>query len=350
MTTVRSSTSSSNDRLPTGGWGGTWLATTLLVLLPLGAWEGYWRTQGFRPRVEAVDESWVLAFRTVPRASTVVVGTSRIQAALEPGVFQAAMGGVPPVNLSLPGNSPLPILEYLADSTDFRGLVLAELLPLFVFDATLRSEARGRDVIARYGRERGSPAELWENWLLVHGLQHLVFRAPALLPERFVAEARAGRRPLAGNVALRADRFGPVHQRPLTTTRPWDAVQGFHGLEYGVAEKTGRPANAGEYAAFVQRIERSVNTILDRGGTVVLLYLPACGERRSIEERRYPRGRYWDPLAQSTRAVAIATEDYPTLMNFDCFDGSHIDAGDAPRYTRALADVLAARLAEEATQ
>ncbi|MCC6930209.1 MAG: hypothetical protein IT359_14585 [Gemmatimonadaceae bacterium] len=321
----------------------------LLVVVVLGGWEVLWRARGFRPRVESVDESWVLAFNRLQSGGTVVAGTSRIQAALDPDAFRRAFPGARPVNLSLPGNSPLPVLEYLADSTDFHGLLLAEILPLFVFDATLRSEVRGREVIARYRRERVSPAAMWEDWLRVHALQHVVFRAPALLPGRFVRELREGRLPVPGNAALRPDRFGPVYQRALTATRPWDPVTGFHGLEYGIAERTGRPANQSEYDALVARIEHSVNRILDRGGRVVLLYLPACGPRRAIEERRYPRATYWDPLARETRAVAIAAEDFPELVSFDCFDGSHLDQGDAPRFASALGKELARRFSASGT-
>jgi len=341
---VRSSTSSSNDRLPTGGWGRTWLTTALLVVGMLVGWEVFWRDRGFRPRVESVDESWVLSFRQVHDNSTVVAGTSRIQAALDPDAFRTALGVSRPINLSLPGNSPLPILEYLADSTEFRGLLLAEILPLFVFDATLRSEGRGRELIDRYHRDRVSPAALWEAWLRVHVLQHVVYRNPALLPARLVEELRAGRRPIPGSLAMRPDRFGPVYQREQTTWRKWDPVTGFHGMEYLIAERTGRPANDAEYRAITARIEHVVNAILARGGTVVLLYQPGCGPRQAIEERRFPRARYWDPLAQSTKAIAIAGADYPSLTRFDCFDGSHIDAADAPRYAGALASIIGEQL------
>ena len=86
----------------------------------------------------------------------------------------------------------------------------------------------------------------------------------------------------------------------------------------------------------------AADRILQRGGTVVLLYMAGCGARREFEERLFPRAQYWDPLAHGTHAIAIATEDYPALSQFDCFDGSHIDAADSRAWATALGWVILA--------
>lgn len=341
---MRSSTSSSNDRLPRGGWGRTWALTALLVLGPLTTWEVWWRSRGFLSSVEAADESWIMALHQVPAATAVALGTSRIQAALDPEALQREIGGRPAIDLALPGNSPIPLLEYLADSVRYAGLVIVEILPLYAFDAEQSGATRAQILIQRYGRERVSPARLTENWLEVHLLSPFVFRKAQLLPARLVQTLRAGEpiEPHPGR--MRPNRFMPIDQRRYQAKNGWDSVSGFHGMTYPGVERPGRPANDAEYAALKGRILGATNRILDRGGQVVLLYMAACGERRRIEERRYPRARYWDPLERETRAIAIATEDYPELSRFACWDGSHIDAADAPAWAGAFGRIIRSRI------
>lgn len=342
---MRSSTSSSDERLPRGGWGRTWRITLALLLVLLGGWEIGLRLLGYYHQVYAADESWILAFARIPRATTVVLGTSRIQAALEPDAWRSVMGGSPPVDLALPGNSPLPVFEYLADSTDYRGLLVVEILPLEAFDATQQGAARGIGLIHRYNRDRVSPARMSESWLQVHLLQYLVFRSPELLPGFVVRQVGKGSLlPKHGMLHMRPDRFGPIEQHPLLATQPWDPRRGFYTIGHEIAEHAGRPASALEYAALVARYARAAATIRARGGTVAFVYLAACGSRLEIEERRYPRSVYWDPFVSRVPGIAVASEDVPELSRFDCWDGSHVDAADAGAFSRTLASVIKSRL------
>lgn len=337
---MRSSTSSSNDRLPTGGWPRTWAVALLLALSPLAGWEAFWRASGYRPNVQAEDEAWVLAFRRIPNATTVVLGTSRIQAVLDPEPFREVLGGTAPVNLALPEGSPLPILEFLADSTSYARLLIVELLPLYAFDGNAGQSRQSVQLLARYRRMRSSPASLAEAYLRVYGMWFLVFRSPQLLPTRLITTLRTGGRPWPNGRHMRPNRFAPVAQRSLLAVRAWSRQTGLQGLTYPHTTRFGRPATDAEFATLTARIDRAVNRIIDRGGQVVLVNLAACGERGDIERARYPRARYWDRLAQQTRAIALTSEDYPSLSRFDCWDGSHIEAQDAPAYARALATIM----------
>jgi hypothetical protein len=67
--------------------------------------------------------------------------------------------------------------------------------------------------------------------------------------------------------------------------------------------------------------------------------------RREIEDRRYPRDMYWNPLVEATSAIAaINTYDYPQFLDFQCSDGSHLDESDARWFTRELASLVKQRL------
>ncbi len=188
-----------------------------------------------------------------------------MQAALDPQAYAAQAGGRPPISLALPGSSPIPLLEYIADSTTFRGVVLMETLPLFAFDGSRRPEERARELIARFENHRVSPARLSEDWLQVYGLSHFVFRAPALLPARFAITIAGRSWPKPNRLQMRPDRFGPAS---VGGADP-EASQGNAGENFPIARHSGRPATDAELAAFEARIERAVGQIQGRGGQVV---------------------------------------------------------------------------------
>jgi hypothetical protein len=346
---VRSSTSSSDERLPRGGWGRTWSLAALLVVLPLAGWEGFLRARGHYGQVHANNESWILQLHKLrrggeARTETAVLGTSRIQAALDPGVWREVMGGGTAVNLSRSGTSSVSILEYIADSTRFAGITLFELMPFYVFNADSNRVERGDELLARYETDRVSPARLSEAWLQVHLVRHVAFRSPQLLPPLLPRELAAGRFPAPGSLHLRPDRFGPVNQRQFLGKRAWDARRGFTDLTYRAVQTGGRAANPAEYEEIAGRLDRAAATIMARGGRVVFLYMGACGGRLEIEERRFPRHVYWDPFVARTRAATLTTLDYAELKDFDCWDGSHIEELDAPVFTRRLAEIVKRRI------
>jgi hypothetical protein len=80
-----------------------------------------------------------------------------------------------------------------------------------------------------------------------------------------------------------------------------------------------------------------------RGGHVIFVELPSNGRTRAVEERRYPRDRYWDVFAATIGHPAFTVRDVPALASFLCPDGSHLDARDAAAFSRALAKELEAR-------
>src|SRR6185369_8609212 len=135
--------------------------------------------------------------------------------ALDPDAFRGAFGGGRPLNLALPGSSPIPVMEYLADSTRFDGLLIAELMPLYAFEAAQTSAQQVTDLLAQYRRDRVSPARLSEDWLRVHLLRHVLFREPQLLPMRFAMSAIAGKRPEPVIGRTRPDGFAPRDERSL---------------------------------------------------------------------------------------------------------------------------------------
>jgi hypothetical protein len=341
---VPSSTSSSDFDAPRAAWGRTWAIALVLALGALVAWEAGWRLHGHLPSVEADDEAWILNFDRVEAESTIVVGTSRIQAALDPEAWTATMHAEPPIMLQLPGGSPLVLLERLADEGEFRGLVVFDFLPMFVFDASGTSEKRLLSLLSAYDHARKSPARWTEAWFSVHVGGRLVFRNPRLLLTQLLRAALKGELPNPSVAVLRPGRFGPVTFSRMTPKKAWDPIEGFGGKSPNA--ETGRPADEAEFVAILARLERCISTLQARGARVVAVNIPSCGERARIEERRFPTTEYWDRFVPTTSAKTVMLDTLPDWPHFDCYDGSHIDSGDAPRFTRFLCEVLRRLLAK----
>lgn len=340
-----SSTSNFERELPSGGSGASLWIALALTSIALGGLEAFWRSRNHPASVAAVDESWVLAFGAIEPDSTVVVGTSRIQAALDPKVWAQLDGGDKPLILCLPGGSPLPILERLAADENFHGRVIFDFLPMFVFDASGASQERATQLLSAYDHARVSPSRWCDAWIAVHLEGACVFRTPQLLPLELVSAALKGRPIQPASATMDADRFGPVDYDRAGPLAKWDPVQGIAGIGYRVAETGGRPADAAETAEILARMERAFAQLESHGARTVAVWLPACGERANIEERRFPRAATWDVFAASTAIPTLCLADDPTFPRFDCFDGSHVDVADTARYTEVLHARLSAKFA-----
>jgi hypothetical protein len=94
------------------------------------------------------------------------------------------------------------------------------------------------------------------------------------------------------------------------------------------------------YLDSVLRLRQLAAQIRDRGGRVLFVRFPSSGMIRMLEERRFPRDRFWDELARHVDAPALHFDDVPALRDFTCPDGSHLDMRDRARFSAALAGAL----------
>ena len=136
---------------------------------------------------------------------------------------------------------------------------------------------------------------------------------------------------------MRHDRFRPIDFTYVdTSARRVDIL-----AEVAVH---GTPASPEVAQQHVSEVEILTTRIGMRGGEVVFLQLPRCGDIRLEEERRYPRGEYWDRLQGMAFAHALSSDDLLAAGIITCPDGSHVDITTAPRLTRILAEAVLALL------
>ncbi len=306
-----------------------------IVGVLLGGWELFLRHDGVTPSVEADREAWILARGRVGSHTTVIAGSSRIQAVLDPRIWTAEVGGAPPEDLALPGGNPIPVLEDLAADTGFRGLVLAEILPMYVFDLHSTAQASAMEHVKAYHDSRSSPATRWEAWLRVHLAGHFAFRRQDDLPQESFATIAKGALPPRPFTGMTPDRYHYLFFRRvgLPANRP-DIMD---TVAFRPTMVNTKPAQGSMLDSLFHRLQRSVTAIQRRGGHVIFLKFPACGGRRLLEEKFFPASLYWTPLGAITSAPMIDLGEYPEVTSLDCFDGSHIDVSDVPPIARLIA-------------
>lgn len=326
-------------RLVSGGWGRTFVAAAVVALAALGWWEGRWRSRGVEPSISSVGASWHVARDRIGGRSIALVGTSKMQSAIDPWVLGEALGREPAIQLALIDRSPLPILEQMADDSSFAGTVVVDIAPRIFFDGTGGREAAARELLDSYATYRTSPGDRANARmeLIVEG--SLVLRRPAFSIRRLLdskLQERELRLPFA---RVRPDRFRELdfERVNLESRRLSQAT---------IVATSGRAASEDELESLVGRTSRAAAEIRRRGGEVVLTLLPVSGRARKEEERRFPRFVYWDVLAAGTGLPSIHFEDFDDLARFDCADGLHLGREQAAAFTRAFAAHLLTLLPE----
>lgn len=335
---MRSSTSSSEHSAALVGrdpaWGRVWRVALVLFLAAGAALEVASRARGFRPTVRDDPATWAAARREVAPDSVVFTGTSRVQAAIDPGAWAAAWDGSRPVQLAVAGDSPLPIVEELAATDAFRGLLVIEVLPRIVFDARDSREIEARRMLDEHTRTLASPSRRAESRLDILLASGLAFRS--LPPGQLVRRLMAAK-PRLPYFSMDASRFLRLDfERSDLERRRKTLIQQIEAFE---------ASSDAERDAVVDRLLEAESALLARGALVVLLRMPRADRVAEIEEQSFPAKRFWDPILARSRSVVIDSEREPDLSTFRCPDGSHLDVREAPAYTRALARVLEHRVA-----
>ena len=324
-------------RLVQGGWGAVFLLAMAVALAALGVWEWSWRSRGVAPSVNDLDASWSVARDRVGRRSVVLVGTSKMQSALDPRLLGEELGREPAILLALIDSSPLPVLEDLARDEAFAGTVVVDVAPRIFFDGDGGRETGADEVLRAHRSYLVSPGERVDARLGLLVESSLSMRRPAFSLRRLVEWPLTGRAPRTPFARVRLDRFRELDFERLD-------LDARRRSQARIVERAGRPATAGELDSLVARVATAATTIRQRGGEVVLTMLPVSGQARRAEERRFPRSEYWDRLASSTGLPAIHFADHRRLTAFEAGDGLHLDAESATAFTVAFAELLAPHL------
>ena len=129
---MASSTSNSNARLGSRPWIRTYLCGLLVAAVLIGGWEGSWRSRGLNSFVANNFEIWAAKLDAGLRAgpdAILLTGSSRIMAAIHFPTLHAARPDRVLAQVGTAGGSPVAVLRYLAEETNWNGCVVVEVLP-----------------------------------------------------------------------------------------------------------------------------------------------------------------------------------------------------------------------------
>lgn len=302
----------------------------MIVVVLAGLWTAGWSRRGFQSGVRDTPERWALAKMTVTSHSTVVVGTSRSLSALDPSVWKVTSGH-PLIHLGLLGVSPEQTLDLLAHDPSFVGTVLVDFAPYWIFNLRRNARLGNQNFAAAqdaWKTLQSSPSRRWEGWLRRRA-PRLPLRHPDLNWPGLLSAALRGRLPRVPNSTARDDRF---HAHRFSPRNPFSKDLRDTYLNEGADD------TVAERDSILAGLREDVNAIHLRGGKVVFLLIPTCGEVRDLEEIRYPRVDYWEVARQTIDAVFLDDTDPALDREWRCADLDHLDEHDVPAYTRAVAE------------
>jgi hypothetical protein len=336
-------------------------AGLLFMVVVAGLLEMALAARGFRP---TVGDSAAVWGRERTRASDVgakgliLVGASRSQLDVDLDVLQRVTGKRP-VQLAIDGSSFVPVLADLAGDDRVTGTVIVE------FGGDVPDPAH-KDAATHY-------VDIWRRG------QRPGARYDFAWMEGSLADWRQG---ILRSYADGAGPFEALSKRVLPrTVTPQYLVTLPSGSREADYLKVNMPAfyfrramrNAGivdvpnlpDYAAvnryLSERIQalpqasaahlvdnatllgQMVTKIEARGGQVIFVNYPSSGLVRAADDVRYPRAVFWDRVVPLAGGKGLYFSDEPSLKDFVCPDGSHLDMRAKARFTEALAKALESR-------
>ncbi|MAE60629.1 MAG: hypothetical protein CMJ49_04635 [Planctomycetaceae bacterium] len=323
-----------------------WILAACLLFVSVAASEWVWRERGFAANVIDTPALWSVhrgrVYAGGDRRPIVLVGSSRAQQGVDPQVLSEALGGTNVVSLCLAGAKPWVVIEDLCADEEFDGIVVVSTVIPMLTPSTDGGASRRVELFQRDFRRPTTAIDRRLHAIISAELQSrlAVLSHPVSLRELISTHFK----PQPMHNQMRANRHRPGHYRSRLTSvelgkleRKW--VENLHKQ---VADGVDQETFATTVGAPLKALHDQLRA---RGGRMVLVRMPTSGRLWAESEALAPKAMYWDRLEALTGIPTIHFRDYGDLASFDCPDGSHVDASDAPILTRRLAKRIRGKLA-----
>jgi len=312
-----------------------WAIALAVAALALGWVERRWRERGYQPNVLDSAQLWSLQRQRVHGDSPrplVLLGASRIQAAIDPPLLRELLPDRRPIMLAVSGRYPLAALRDLAADEDFHGDVICDIES----NGFLREYRDLQQDYVDYFHRQWTPSWHLHRALLTEWQQAALIADPRFGIIETLRHALQGGKPYHDYVRLRPDRATEID---YALTDPEGAKRHFAAtVEGNIAHLPRRTPD--EWLADIAPVFVWARAIQARGGRVIFYESPLHGLQREVQERVYPRDAYWHRFAATSPAPVLSARDVPALMAFDLPDDSHLDRRDKAAFTHAFVQAL----------
>jgi hypothetical protein len=335
--------SNSDTRRPDLNYARLWIITAIAILLIVGTSEIIARVHGISPSLVDNDQLWLYMRHGVSggeasKNQVVVMGDSRAHLGFDPGLYKK-LTGQKVIMLAIGGANTWPLLRDLAENTDYCGTVIYAFRGDACFrdgsekamETNIRNYKDNYSNLGRYDKIFNKELEM-----LVQSSLAIVHIKPDDLNKLFFSPAKARAR---NYLVMGRDRAAKAYYRTMCTPKDI-AKKRKSRVDDLRAHYKENPLPDPQWQQHMQEIGRWVKLIQDRGGRVVLVRFPTSGEHWELENKVYPRDKYWDNIPSLTGATVIHFKDIPGFENVDCPDSSHLNYDDAEKFTKAIANIL----------
>ncbi len=319
-------------------WLRTWLGTGLLLLMMAGSLEAFWRQQGHFASVVDDDALWADARSKVDDdpSTVVTIGMSRMQLDFSSEAFQRRHPERKLVRLEATTRQVLSALASLAEDEKFRGTVIASVALPWVRDGIYPGFERE---LAHLETRYGLNARINRRAATILQSNLVILNARLGLRDSIESRATTGGWPRPYFLNTNPDRSREAHF-DLTADLP-----AFAKTLENATRRMHRRGHLGpdQMLRHLKRAESLAARIGSRGGSVIFVRFPTSGGLWQVDQRYYPRARYWDEFAARSEIHTLHFQEVSALAAVDCPDGSHIDTTNRAAFTNALLDAIEER-------
>lgn len=326
---------SSTSNIKNNSWLRSWILGLLIAVVCLSGLEYFWRIKGHEPAIVDDQRLWAVERNKIGKTSSreiALLGSSRMQTDISMITLRDLIPDYKVINLSITGTCANAVLHDLAMDTRFAGTVIMETTSeclMFGYDQNLSQQSyvdyfhKSFNLNAKLNRHIAT-------WIQ----QNLDIVDPYLNPIKVLSN-------FVINGAWRTPNY-------MTTYEDRSRLADYDKMEIA-RHKNDRLRVVDTHfrellpnistvllAKQLADIDKDVRKILDRGGNVIFVQFPVSDEHWAIDEKYFPRDKYWDKIAPVTRARVLHFKDMDVVKNLACPDSSHLDRRDTKIFTLQL--------------
>lgn len=325
------------------------IALTIFSIIRL---EAYWRSQGVSPNIDDNDALWAVARSDVDKASNedvVLIGSSRVLFNVQLNEWEKETG-IRPIQLAIPGSTPLPVFHDLVNNTNFKGTILVGVTPSLFFSTVSNKKGPWKSSQSKvdYYYEQ-TYAQRINHQLSLPLQKNLAFISEkkgvdGINLKALLNHIKIGKRikddkpPFPSFSDIDIDRNVKMTIKTSQDTSYANIIKRVWNHK---STDTTPPKNIDKNGV-LEFFKKDAKTFIDKGGNLILLRSPSTGYYRNKENNFYYRPEYWDVLLKENRAKGYHFEDYEKFKHLDCPEWSHLSAKDAQFFTTELVKTMKA--------